>query len=615
ANNTVFSIAEDKSGNLWFGTSGGLCLLIKKLQEKNDNVNTTKELFFTYTTKDGLSDNAIMGIKETKEGKIILGTNFGLSVLTGIEDKDIKVEVYNQFTRYPVRDVNGGGNNNGAMCYDRNGTLWVGHGSNGVTRVDLDAVNKSTAAPNVVINQVSLKGEAICYYSLYNADSTTLVQREVATYGKVLSQAERDTLQQRFAGVTFDGITKFYPLPENLVLPYQHNALTFEFNVIETGRNFMVNYQFMLQGMDNEWSPVTKKRESTYNNLGEGEYAFLLKAQSPWGVWSEPTEFTFTVLPPWYRTWWAYGCYAVLVVLSIWGLIQVQTRRLNELQKELESEVEKATAEVKNTLQEVEKQKEVIEEAHKEITDSIDYAERIQYSFLATKEILEKNLGEHFVFFRPKDVVSGDFYWADKLSNGDFAIVNADSTGHGVPGAIMSILNTSAIEEAVKEGAVKPSEIFNKARTFIIERLKKDGSEHGGKDGMDASIVCFSADKTKMTYTAAQNQIWVIRAGEIIQIKPEKMPIGKHHNDSVPFVGGEFDLQKGDIVYTLTDGFQDQFGGPKGKKFMVKKMREYVLSISHLPMQEQYQKLDEVFSNWKGELEQVDDVCVIGVKI
>ena len=261
------------------------------------------------------------------------------------------------------------------------------------------------------------------------------------------------------------------------------------------------------------------------------------------------------------------------------------------------------------------KQKEIIEEAHKEITDSIDYAERIQRSFLATKEILDTNLKDYFVFFKPKNVVSGDFYWADLLSNGTFAVVNADSTGHGVPGAIMSILNISSIEGAVKEGATAPHEIFNKTRQSIIKRLKKDGSAEGGKDGMDASIVCFDFENKKLTYTAAQNPIWVIRDNEVIQIKAEKMPVGKHEFDHVPFEGGEFDLQKGDQIYTLTDGFQDQFGGPNGKKFMIKRMREYVLSISHLPMAEQHQKLNEAFSDWKGDLEQVDDVCVIGVKI
>ena len=293
--------------------------------------------------------------------------------------------------------------------------------------------------------------------------------------------------------------------------------------------------------------------------------------------------------------------------------------KIREITKEKEQAQEKALAhleeKVKERTVELQAEKDKVEAAHREITDSIDYAERIQYSFLATKEMLDKNLGEYFVFFRPKDVVSGDFYWVDKLSNGNFAIVNADSTGHGVPGAIMSILNISSIERAVEHGALTPAAIFNQARSYIIERLKKDGSEHGGKDGMDASIVCFNADKSKMTYTAAQNPIWVIRDGEVIQIKAEKMPVGKHDNDHVPFIGGEFDLQRGDQVYTLTDGFQDQFGGPKGKKFMIKKMREYVLSISHLSMQEQYQKLDEVFSNWKADLEQVDDVCVIGIRV
>jgi tetratricopeptide (TPR) repeat protein/serine phosphatase RsbU (regulator of sigma subunit) len=256
-----------------------------------------------------------------------------------------------------------------------------------------------------------------------------------------------------------------------------------------------------------------------------------------------------------------------------------------------------------------------LEEAHKEITDSITYAERIQRSFLATDEILKEHLNEYFVYFNPKEAVSGDFYWAGQLSNGHFAIVNADSTGHGVPGAIMSILNVSSIEKAIEKGLTTPPDIFNDTRTTIIERLKKDGSEHGGKDGMDASLISFNSDKTKMTYVAAQNPIWIIRNGELTEVKPEKMPVGKHDYDHIPFIGGEYDIKKGDQIYTLTDGFQDQFGGPKGKKFMVKKMREYVLSISTLPMEEQLQKISDTFTAWKGEVEQIDDVCVIGVKI
>jgi serine phosphatase RsbU (regulator of sigma subunit) len=201
------------------------------------------------------------------------------------------------------------------------------------------------------------------------------------------------------------------------------------------------------------------------------------------------------------------------------------------------------------------------------------------------------------------------------LSNGHFAVSCADSTGHGVPGAIMSILNISSIELAVKEKRYAPADIFNYARKEIINRLKKDGSLEGGKDGMDACLISFNPEKSKMLYVAAQNPIWVIRDGGLIDIKAEKMPVGKHDHDHIPFKGGEFDLQKGDIIYTLTDGFQDQFGGDKGKKFKVKTFKRLLLEIVNLPMKEQQQEIAKIFEGWKGDLEQVDDVCIIGIKI
>jgi len=308
---------------------------------------------------------------------------------------------------------------------------------------------------------------------------------------------------------------------------------------------------------------------------------------------------------------WQIAGYCALAVLIVIIVIIIWNR---SLKKEMRRR-EQAEKQLQESFDEIQLQKDQLDERNKEITDSINYAERIQRSFLAVDELLNENLNDYFVYFNPKEAVSGDFYWAGKLNNGNFALVNADSTGHGVPGAIMSILNISSIEHAVDKNISNPAEIFNQTRKTIIERLKKDGSAEGGKDGMDASLVSFNKDKTKMTYVAAQNPIWIIRNGELLEIKPEKMPVGKHDNDHVPFKGGEFDLLKGDQIYTLTDGFQDQFGGPKGKKFMVKKMREYVLSISNLSMAEQYEGIVEAFTNWKGEIEQVDDVCVIGVRI
>lgn len=264
-------------------------------------------------------------------------------------------------------------------------------------------------------------------------------------------------------------------------------------------------------------------------------------------------------------------------------------------------------------------QKHIIEEKHKEITDSINYAERIQHSFLATKEILDANLKNYFVFFKPKDVVSGDFYWAATLNNGNFVYATADSTGHGVPGAIMSILNISSLEKAI-EKENEPAEILNATRKLIIERLKKDGSIDGGKDGMDCSLCVIDKNKKTLYVSAANNAVWIIRknekeVAEFIEIKPDKMAVGKHDKQDVSFTQQNIDLHTGDIIYTLTDGFPDQFGGPKGKKFMYKSLKELLASIVHLPMDEQRDKLEMSFNNWKGSLEQVDDVCIIGVRI
>jgi len=262
----------------------------------------------------------------------------------------------------------------------------------------------------------------------------------------------------------------------------------------------------------------------------------------------------------------------------------------------------------------IEHQKELVEEKHKEITDSINYAERIQRSFLASKEMLDVNLKDYFVFFKPKDIVSGDFYWASKLNNGNFVFSVADSTGHGVPGAIMSILNISSLEKSI-EKETEPNEILNETRRIIIERLKKDGSREGGKDGMDCSLLVLNSDKTKLHLAAAHNPVWIVRNEKLIEFKADKMPVGKHDKDTQSFTLQTTDIQKGDVIYCLTDGFADQFGGTKGKKYMLKNLKNLFLQMSAMPMKEQEDKLTREFSDWKGGHEQVDDVCILGVRI
>ncbi|MBW8051831.1 MAG: hypothetical protein FVQ77_16135, partial [Cytophagales bacterium] len=363
AHNAVVSITEDKSGNLWFGTLGGgvsfLRVQVKKEIKEIKGIKGIKEIRFeNLTTKDGLADDVVYDLVEDTEGNMVFGTNLGYSVLIGGASSPVfsgglaKWEIYNNNTGYPIKDLN-----TNAMCITKDGIIWGGCGDDKVIRFDPKAVHKNYEPPTVVLQKIKVNQENICWYVLPHAtpqppeggepragawesdsrsgshsagkhseqawdsdDSATLAQQEIMTYGKVLSQAERDTVRQQFAGIEFDGITKFYPLPENLVLPIQYNHVTFEYNAIETGRHFLVKYQYMLEGQDEKWSPITKKTEVTYGNLYEGEYTFLLKAQSPFGVWSEPLIYRFTVLPPWWRTWWYYTtqviCMAGLLIVS-----------------------------------------------------------------------------------------------------------------------------------------------------------------------------------------------------------------------------------------------------------------------------------------------------------
>ncbi|MCD6019688.1 MAG: protein serine/threonine phosphatase [Bacteroidetes bacterium] len=261
-------------------------------------------------------------------------------------------------------------------------------------------------------------------------------------------------------------------------------------------------------------------------------------------------------------------------------------------------------------------QKEVIEEKQKEIIDSINYAKRIQFALLAGENLLNEYLPEHFVLFKPKDVVSGDFYWATPTEDGCFIYVTADCTGHGVPGAFMSLLNISKLSQSINENKItKPDWILNYIRTEIIKALNSDGSGKESKDGMDAILCKLNLKGMKLEYAAANNSFYIIRNQEILTCKADKMPVGMGHDDSVSFTYNQIALQSGDLIYTFTDGYADQFGGPKGKKFKYKQLEELLLSVHHLPMYEQRRILEQKFVSWKGNLDQVDDVLIIGVKV
>ena len=624
----VFSILEDKNGNLWFGTFGGgvsmyngetfthftekegLSNNIVRSMLEDKNVPTSVGIWFGthgggvsmyngktfthFTEKEGLSNNIVYSILEDKNGNLWVGTEKGLNVIAfgGMARIGAQTQNEKKTPRITIHTFQKGDGLKGLDFFsnsafiDSKNRAWWGCGK-GLEMLDLNKFNTSQNPPAVHLRQLDINEQFIDYRNI------------------------TDSLGNE---IEFNGVQKFENYPLHLELPYDKNHLTFHFAAIDWSAPHKIKYSYRMLGLNDNWSAATHEAKAEYRNLPYGTYTFQVSAIGESGEWSEPFEYTFTIHPPWWHTTWFRVCYVSCFVLLLYLLYRWRTNSLRERQIVLEKTVDERTKEIVH-------QKLIVEEKHKEITDSINYAERIQRSFLATKELLDEHLQDYFVYFQPKDVVSGDFYWAAKLNNGSFALCCADSTGHGVPGAIMSILNISSLEKSTEKNN-SPSEILNETRRIIIERLKKDGSPDGGKDGMDASLIVLNKEKTKLVCALANNPIWILRHStevatgyEIIEIEPDKMPVGKHDKDQILFTQKEFGLQKGDKIFAFTDGFADQFGGPKGKKFKYSKLKELFLENADKEMNFQSQIINLKFNEWKGDLEQVDDVCIIGIRI
>ena len=228
---------------------------------------------------------------------------------------------------------------------------------------------------------------------------------------------------------------------------------------------------------------------------------------------------------------------------------------------------------------------------------------------------------KYFILYKPKDIVSGDFYWAlshkHRTSNEEmFYMCTADCTGHGVPGAFMSMLNISYLNESILERNLEmPHEVLTQIREEVIAALNPEGSDEESKDGMDCVLTAFNFDKMKLYFAAANNPLWHIRDGVLTEYKADKMPVGKYGGEERPFALQQIDLKSGDLVYTFTDGYADQFGGPNGKKFKYKQLENLLVKNAALPMKEQKHILDRTIEDWKSGVEQIDDILVIGVRI
>jgi serine phosphatase RsbU (regulator of sigma subunit) len=421
-----------------------------------------------------------------------------------------------------------------------------------------------------------------------------------------------------------DSIQPWFNLPRSLVLPYSDNHLTFSYSAISLGNAQKIKYRYMLEGAETEWSPDRKETSVTFSGLSSGTYTFKVIAAGANGVWNtRPATFTFTISPPWYRSTSSFIIYFIVIVGGTYILVKYRERALLREKKILEDKVTERTAEVVKQKEELEEQKHVIEEKNKDITDSINYAEKIQRAILPDPAKIKKALPQSFILFGPRDIVSGDFFWyteVEKAGKTKYLLAAADCTGHGVPGAFMSMINTSLLNESVNEKAIhQPSEILNEARRGIISALKQTGASGEQKDGMDVALVglSFSDKKIMLEFSGANNSMYLVRKTDptvLEEIDPDPMPVAISDRTQ-DFTNHVIELQKGDTFYIFTDGYADQFGGPKGKKFKYSQFKQLLLSIQDKSMDEQHRILDKTMADWKGDLEQIDDILVIGVRV
>lgn len=405
-------------------------------------------------------------------------------------------------------------------------------------------------------------------------------------------------------------------LRDSLQLSNGKYHLKFEYSALALKNSAQVLFRYLLEGRDAGWSELTRNRVVEFANLSEGDYTLKIKAINSEGF-EEPhiTEFHFTIQPPFWKSHWFWIALSLLLLLIFILVIRIRTASLIKAKYKLEQLVQEKTRELREEKRLVEESKRVIEDQNHEIKDSILYAKRIQDAILPDKKIITDRADRIFVCYQPRDIVSGDFYWLGEV-NGIKIVVAADCTGHGVPGAFMSMIGNTLLNKIVIERKISKASEILKELDKEVRRALKQYSQESTKDGMDVALVCVDDARQELTYCGALRPLLHIRNKQLTVYAPNKHSIGGfNYGKTREFEETLIPMQKNDMLYLFSDGYADQFGGAQGKKFMLKNFKELLLQIADKDLHEQETIINTTYNTWKGTQEQVDDVLVIGLRM
>lgn len=396
-------------------------------------------------------------------------------------------------------------------------------------------------------------------------------------------------------------------------------VIAFEFSALGQKNSEDISFRYILEGRDNSWSEPTKQKHVEFSNLSEGNYTFKLEAINSDGFAQKKwAEYSFAILKPIWKHTWFWIVLFITIVVTVTLIIRWRTASLVKAKVALERIVEEKTVEIRNEKEIVEQNSKVIEAQHHEITQSINYAKRIQEAILPEFRNEGSYSPEVLVFFLPKDIVSGDFYWHALKSN-RFLIAACDCTGHGVPGAFMSLIGSTLLNKIVLDkGIVQPEMILSEIDSEISISLKQESNEV--RDGMETAVCSFDFGSNKLHYAGAKRPLWVfVKTHEkykLNEYSANKFPIGGFADvKEKAFTAHEIPIAKGDTIYMFSDGIIDQFDNANKKRLSTKRVREFLSSIVHLSFKEQQTEISNFFNSWKQDTKQTDDVLVIGIRI
>jgi len=631
-------ILEDKNNVLWLGSNQGLF-------KYNQKTGQIVPYYYDFYISVSIPSNIINAIYEDKIGTIWVGTEIGLAKYNATQD------VFNRMGNDKKNNYGLSNLRVNSIEGDENGVLWIGTGA-GLNKYDLKSgvftyITEREGLPNDQILSVLKEGQdlwlttnkGICKYEIENKKVRSYIQSD-GMQGYEFNQNSKSVSPRGeifFGGV--NGFNSFFPnqMEDNQLIPNieitsfvsfnsfgksihliddKHEVLLhsdtktilIEFAALEYSFPKQNKYKYCLEGLDNKWIDADNKNYASYSNIPPGEYTFKVKGSNCDGVWNEKgVSLRIVIETPIWRNKWAYVAYLLFIALVIFGVIEVRTRSLRRANKILH---EKELASI-----EIAKQKEEVSIKNKNIMDSITYAQRIQLAIMPSISKFKRLIPESFILYQPKDIVSGDFYWITEIGDKLF-IAAVDCTGHGVPGAFMSIIGYDLLRNITKErGIHRPSEVLDQLNKSLIELLTKNNIAVGQvKDGMDITLCVFHKSKGIIEFSGALNPLYLIRDNKIETIKGDRYSVGlgNEHPDE-NFKNHIIKLQLGDRLYIFSDGYSDQFGGPSGKKMKFRRFRHLLLSIHDYPFDQQQDYLKNHFVEWMGPHEQVDDILIMGM--